>query len=1057
MSLSIMQRCTLLFTLLFIHSLVIAQRFDSSLFSQLHFRFIGPDGNRAISVAGEPGNPMVSYVGAASGGIFKTDDGGVSWLSIFDKQDNSSIGALAIAPTNVAHIWAGTGETFLIRPAHAIGNGVYKSIDTGKTWTNMGLQKTARISRVIVNPVNENIVYVAALGNTHTTQQERGVYKTTDGGKTWDRILFVDENTGCSDLTIDPKNPDILFAAMWQVDIKTWNLKSGGAGSGIYKTSDGGKTWKPLRNGLPGGPEHPVGKTSVDIAYSNPKIVYALIEDKAPGLYKSVDGGESWKLINQNNSMAQRAPYYTRVRVSPQDENRVYTICVTIMQSNDGGKTFNGNGDYRPGGDNHDMWFDPTNAKRILVAHDGCLNMTLNDGKTWNNIMLPIAQMYHVAVDNQVPYFVYGNRQDGYSYRGPSNSLQSNIPLGLWKAVGGCESGFAQPDPVDNNIVWSGCYDGGLDVFDLKTGHARDVRAWPEAAYGWAPADVKYRWHWNFPMTISTHNHNKVLIGSQYVHKTTNGGQSWQTISPDLTTNDKSHQQSSGGMANDNLMTFDGCTLYSIAESPVKEGIIWTGSNDGQVHLSKDDGKTWVNITANIKGLPRWGTITCIEPSAYNEGSAYISVDLHQVGNFDPYIYKTSDYGNNWILISTDIPKTNAAFVHQIKEDPIKKGLLWAGTDNALYFSTDDGNHWNQIKNDLPPSPVYGIAIQKNFSDLVLATFGRGFYILDDITPFRELTEQVQQLPAYLFTVKKAYRFQAKQGIHTEKSFVTGENPRYGASINYHLKDTLVTDTAFVLIIDDKGNQIKKIKGTNKQGINRIWWNLSYDELQLPALRTRPRGKDWVSLDAVGKRAMFIYDLDLGPGLTPPLAPPGSYTVVLKIGNKKYTKQIEVLKDPNSTGTVADIEKQHVLAMKLYDDVKVCLKLIDEMETLRSKLLFIADSSAYTKSKKLKAKNIEHELWLLEGKVHDIWQTSTRLDIFRNPAELLEQFLAISKEAIISSADAAPTDQDNEVYKHLNKKLQEVMVGYSAIKVSLNKVDNFYKIKSTLNFNQHKN
>ncbi len=1051
-----MRRYTLVFISLIFPTLCFAQQFDSSIFSQLHFRFIGPDGNRAISVVGEPGNNMVSYVGAASGGIFKTQDGGVTWRPIFDKEDNSSIGALAIAPTDIGQVWAGTGETFLIRPAHAIGNGVYKSTDTGKTWTNMGLQKTARISRVIVDPKDSNTVYVAALGNTHTPQQERGVYKTTDGGNTWERTLFVDENTGCSDLSIDPTNPNILFAAMWQVDIKTWKLNSGGPGSGIYKTSDGGKTWKPLRNGLPGGPDHPVGKTSVDVAYSNPKVVYALIEDKAPGLYRSEDGGESWKLMNQNHSMAQRAPYYTRVRVSTQDPDRVYTICVTVMQSNDSGKTFNGNGNYRPGGDNHDMWFDPTNAKRIMVAHDGCLNMTLNDGKTWDNINLPIAQMYHVAVDNRVPYYVYGNRQDGYSYRGPSNSLQGSIPLGLWTGVGGCESGFAQPDPVDNNIVWSGCYDGGLDVFDVSTGHARDVRAWPEAGYGWAPADVKYRWHWTYPMMISIHNHNKVLIGSQYVHQTTNGGQSWQIISPDLTTNDKSHQQSSGGMNDDNLMTFDGCTLFSIAESPLKEGLIWTGSNDGQVYITRDGGKQWSNVTANIQGLPKWGTISNIEPSAFDEGAAYISVDLHQVGNFDPYIYKTNDYGYTWKLISNDIPKTNAAFVHQIKEDPAKKGLLWAGTDNALYFSPDDGSHWIQIKNDLPPSPVYGIVIQKNFSDLVLATFGRGFYILDDITPFREFSTQVQQSFATLFPVKKTYRFQSKHGIHSERSFITGENPRYGASINYYIKDK-IKDTAFILILDEEGNEIRKITGTNKPGVNRVWWNLNYEEVQLPSLRTRPRGKDWVPLDAVGKRAMYIYDLDIGPGLEPPLAPPGTYTVVLKIGDKTFTQKLEVIKDPNTKGTLEDIQKQHDLAMNLYDKIKTCFHLIDEMEIIRAKLLYMADSSSVSNTKKSKARKIENDLWLLEGKVHDIYQTGARQDVFRNPNQLLEQFLAISKEAVVSSADAPPTTQDYQVYDQLSERLAQVQKNYSVVKKSLTPLDGDIKIKSKVTDLQNKN
>ena len=1050
-----MQKCKLLFVFLIFHFTTTAQQFDSALFSKLHFRFIGPDGNRMIAVVGEPGNPMIAYAGAASGGIFKTDDAGVTWKPIFDKQDNSSIGALAIAPSKHSHVWAGTGETFLIRPAHAIGNGVYKSTDTGRTWTNMGLQKTARISRVIVDPKDTNTVYVAALGNTHLPQQERGVYKTTDGGKTWERVLFVNENTGCSDLTIDPQNPNILFAAMWQVDIKTWGLNSGGPGSGIYKTLDGGKTWKPLRNGLPGGVTHPVGKTSVDLAYSNSKIVYALVEDKTPGLYRSEDGGESWKLVNQSNSMAQRAPYYTRVRVSTQDENKLYTICVTIMESKDGGKTFNGEGDYKPGGDNHDMWFDPTNAKRMMVAHDGCLSMSNNGGRSWANINLPVAQMYHVAVDDQIPYNVYGNRQDGYSYRGPSNSLQENIPLGLWRSVGGCESGFAQPDPVDNNIVWSGCYDGGLDIFNLRTGHARDVRAYPEAAYGWTPADLKFRWHWNFPMMISKHDHNKVLVGSQYVHQTTNGGQSWQLISPDLTTNDKTHQQNSGGIAIDNLMTFDGCTLYTIAESPLKEGVIWTGSNDGQVQLTRDGGKTWNNITANIKGLPKWGTISCIEPSAFNEGTVYISVDLHQQGDFDPYIYRSLDFGNTWTMISNTIPKTNAAFVHQVKEDPVKKGLLWAGTDNALYFSVDDGTNWTQIKNDLPPSPIYGIAIQKNFSDLVLATFGRGFYILDDITLFRELSSQVQQSDAQLFPVKNAYRFREKEGIHSERSFVTGENPRYGAVINYYIKDK-INDSAFIIIRDDKGDQIKKITGTNFRGINRVWWTLDHETLDIPALRTRPRGNDWVKLDAVGKRKMYIWDLDMGPGLKAPLVLPGTYTVELLLGGKTFKQKVNVLKDPNTTSTIEDIKKQNVFAMKLYEAVKSCFKMINEMETMRSQLLFIVDSSSSAKTKKLQAAKMENDLWTLEGRVHDIFQTGAREDIFRNPAKLLERFLTIQKENATGSADFQPTDQDIEVYDRLSMDLEKVKSDYADVQKKLTPVKKDIIIKSKVNTQANK-
>ncbi len=1018
---------------------LLAQSLDTSHLNQMRVRFIGPDGNRAIAVVGVPGNPMISYVGAASGGIFKTEDAGTTWKPIFDDMDNSSIGALAIAPSNTNHIWAGTGETFLIRPAHAMGNGVYKSTDGGATWKNMGLQKTARISRVIVHPTDSNTVYVAALGNASAPQQERGVYKTTDGGKTWNRVFFVDENTGCSDMSMDVKNPDILFAAAWQVDIKTWGLNSGGAGSGIYRTQDGGKTWQPLRNGLPSGAEHPVGKTSVDVAQSNPKIVYALIEDKVPSLYKSEDGGDSWKLMFQSHSMAQRAPYYTRVRVSSQNPNRVHTICVTIMTSNNGGKSFNGNGNYQWGGDTHDMWYDPRDSNRIMVAHDGCLNMTFNGGKTSSNINLPIAQLYHISTDNQVPYNVLTNRQDGYSYRAPSNSLARGIPLGAWQGVGGCESGYAQADPFDSNIIWSGCYDGGLDVFDMRTKHARDVRVYPENGYGWAPADMKYRWHWNYPMVLSKHRKGMVLVGSQFVHQTTNGGQSWQIISPDLTTNDKSHQQSSGGMNSDNLMTFDGCTLYYIAESPLKEGIIWTGSNDGQINVTKDGGKNWTNVTANIKGLPKWGTIRCIDPSNFEVGAAYISIVFNQLGDFDPYIYKTTDYGATWTPLSNTFPKSNSSFIHQIREDPAKKGLLWAGSDNGLYFSPDDGGTWIQLKNNLPPAPIYGLVIQKDFNDLVIGTYGRGAYILDDITPIRALATS-QPLPAIaLLPIRKAYRFQEKQAIHTERSFVSGQNPPDGASIHYFLKDTSFKDSIKITVADAQGNLIQTIEGNKKVGINRLWWDLRHQEIVMPPLRTKPRGKDWVKLDSLGKRNMFIYDLDVGPGIAAPLVAPGIYTVTLQIGKTLQTQKVEILKDPNTVSSLEDIKKQYSFGINLYQSIKTCFDLIDKIEQMRAKLL--AKAAAPNATDKPSLLKIEDDLWQIESQVHDIYQTGARQDAFRNPSQLLERFLSISKETLVGGADFPPSDQHQAVYKKLNGQLDAVKMRYEAIKRDMGAVN----------------
>lgn len=1001
-----------------------AQTETSKIFSSLKFRFLGPDGNRAIAVAGEPGNPMVSYVGAASGGIFKTTDGGDHWQSIFDDMDNSAIGALAVSESAPHQVWAGTGETFIIRPAHPNGNGIYKSTDGGKSWKNMGLKETVRISRVIVHPKDSNTVYVAALGHTGGPQQERGVYKTIDGGLTWQRILFVDENTGCSDLTINPKDPDNLYAAMWQVEMKTWNLKSGGSGSGFYKTTDGGKTWKKMTNGLPNDPQNPIGKTSIDLAASNPSTIYALTEEKSPSLYKSVDGGESWQRMFQSHSMAQRGPYYTRVRVSSGDENRLFTISVTIMESKDGGKSFNGNGTYEPGGDNHEIWFDPKNANRIMVAHDGCMNMTFNGGKTWRNINLPIAQMYHVAVDNMVPYHIMGNRQDGSSYRTAAISMQGSIPIGLWREVGGCESGFAQPDPFDPNIVWSGCYDGGLDVTDTRTNHSHDVRVWPETAYGWAPVDVNYRWHWNFPMTLSVHEKGGVYVGSQFVHKTTDGGKSWKVISPDLTTNDKSHQQSSGGINGDNLMTFDGCTLYAISESPVQRGVIWTGSNDGKVFITTNDGGNWTDVSSNIPGIPKWGTISNIDASNFDAGTAYISVHFQQLGDFKPYIFKTSDFGKSWKLISNGIPESNSAFVHFVKEDPVQKGLLFAGTDNALYFSPDDGKQWIQLKNNLPPSPVYHIAIQKNFRDLAVATYGRGFYILDDITPIREWSKNVMNAQTSLYPIRNAYRFAMQTSFHTDGySMVTGQNPPYGASINYYLADTTLKNVS-IHILDTKGDTIQTIQGTNKRGVNRVWWDLAHNPYKLSVLKTRPPGKPFVSLDSTGSRSIYIVDLDIGPGLEPPRVIPGIYQVVLKVGSNVYRQKMTVLKDPNTKATLTDILAQYNLGKQLYQQINNCMRLIEKMEIKRSELLKNTNAASL---------DLEQKIFVLESKLFDAKQTGARWDGFRNPSQTLENLLALAKETLTYGADFAPTTQQLQAFALFKSRLEEVKVAYDKL------------------------
>jgi len=997
-------------------STIFSQSIDPEIYKNLKFRFIGPDGNRAISVTGVSSDHNTYYIGAASGGLFRTNNNGITWSPIFDNQTVSSVSALAISQNNPNIIWAGTGETFVIRPAHAIGDGIYKSIDSGDTWTNMGLEKTARIARVVIHPENDNIIYVAALGHTYGPQKERGIYRSTDGGDTWKQILFIDTNTGGIDIAIDRNNPEFLIAAMWEININTWGLNSGGESGGVFISKDGGDSWERQdKNGLPGGKGKPVGKIAIAISQSNPNTMYALCEEAHPGLYRTDNGGDSWTLITRNHTLAERAPYYMRMAVAPDNPEKIYVLNVQFSISEDGGKTIKSG--YRAGGDNHDIWIDPEDGNRIMVAHDGGVSIA-NDGNTFKRVVLPIAQMYHAHVDDQIPYNVYGNRQDGYSYRGPSNSLENGINLGHWKAFGGCESGFGIPDPNNNNIIWSGCYDGGLEVYDVTTGHARNVRVWPEASYGWEPEKLKYRWHWTFPIHISKHKKNYVYVGSQYVHRSNDLGQSWEVISPDLTLNLKSHQKSSGGIAIDNLMTFDGSVLFSITESPLKQGLIWVGSNDGQLHLTKNGGRNWANITKNIN-MPPWGTISNIEASKFDQGSAYISVDFHQMGNFEPYIFKTVDFGESWERISNDIPNSYSSFVHVVKEDHKTAGILYAGTDNGLFISIDDGRNWSRINNNLPPAPVYWISLQEHFDDMVIGTYGRGIYILDDISPFRELSISNKNNITFM-PVQDAYRFQNIQSMKNDgTSLIKGQNPDYGANLDFFIPDTNAHEV-FISIQDLNGNEIRKIipKNTNI-GVNRVMWNLRYERTVTPKLRVNPLGVDWVIYNQEGWRQLRTWDLDVNGGKMGPKAVPGKYLAILNVDSQKFTQKFNILKDPNTAGTLKDIRAQFKFLISLRETINKNVSLINKIEELRYSL----QNDYNTKEEEKSARDMDMRLYDIESHLFDTKLTGAREDAFRNPNKIYGRLAALGSDLTRFGADFKPTNQQVEVFEILSKRL----------------------------------
>jgi photosystem II stability/assembly factor-like uncharacterized protein len=1026
---------------------LLAQHIDPVTYDSLHYRHIGPEGNRASAVVGEPGNPMVAYIGAASGGVFKTADGGVTWTPVFDDQPALAIGALAVAPSAPNVIWAGTGETFIIRPPTSPGNGIYRSTDAGTTWTHMGLDQSGHIGRILVHPRNPDVVYACALGHGYGPQEDRGVYRTTDGGRSWSRVLFVDANTGCSDLAMDATDPNVILAGMWQLDIKPWNLKSGGPSSGVFVTHDGGDTWARLAgNGLPK-TGTAVGKVAVAIAPSDPTRMYALFEQADPTLYGSSDGGKSWHVISRNHDMAERAPYYTRFVVSPDDADLLYFVSVKFSVSKDGGTTLVGG--FGAGGDNHDVWIDPQNPERYMVAHDGGASITLNRGKSYRQIVLPIAQMYHVFTDNRVPYFVYGNRQDGYSYRGPSNSRASGgITEGLWHSFGGCESGFGIPDTVSNTIFWSGCYDAGLQRYDLTTGQTREVRVWPEAGYGWTPADLKYRWDWTMPIAISPHDPNRVYVGSQYVHMTTDGGNSWTEISPDLTTNDKSHQQSSGGVSVDNLMTFDGSVLHALAESPVEAGVLWAGSSDGLVHVTRDGGGTWTNVTANIKGLQRWGKVRQITPSRYDAGAAYVVIDRHELADFDPYVYKATDYGRVWKRIDAGIPRSVLSYTHTVAEDPVRRGMLFVGTENGLYFTLDDGINWQPLQLNLPHAPVSWITVQPHFGDLVVATYGRGFWILDDLTALRSLDADVLRQALHLFPPRPAYRFRAVQETPSAPSFVVGENPQYGANVDYyvprHPADSTTADSAesasaTITVFTAAGDTVRSFTGPAHAGVNRAWWDLRYAPARQPRLRTAPPGRPWVPLNKDGWRPIVVWDLDLST--RGPLAAPGTYTVRVAVQGDTATGSVEVRKDPHSAGTEQDTDAQLALALELRADLNRTVDMINRIEWVKKQLAdvrgVLRDSSTVKDAGVAKglldaANAVEDSGVAVAAALFDVNLTGAREDSFRAPMRLYGRLAALLSDVAESSADFPPTTQQRAVHDVLHARLDDAERAFQA-------------------------
>ncbi|MEP1093687.1 MAG: glycosyl hydrolase [Cyclobacteriaceae bacterium] len=1015
-----------------------AQTLSKEQIAALEFRHVGPIGNRLISAVGIPGDELTYYVGAASGGIWKTTDGGINWTPIFDDKPVHAIGALALAPSNSGIIYAGTGESF-IRSNVSIGNGVWKSTDGGDTWNQMGLENTGRIGRILVHPTDPDIVYAAALGHAYAPQSDRGVFKSTDGGKTWRHVLKVDQNTGSSEIVMHPTNPMILFAGMWQLSLRTWNRTSGGPGSGIHMSVDGGETWKKLEgNGLPKGP---IGKVAMAMTPANTDRVYALIETgdgveaisgdpEAGELWRTDDLGKNWKMINPNRDLGGRQAYYTRVEASPDNPNEVYFMSGPFLTSIDGGKTTEPvSFGTQPNWDLHHTWIDPTDGNRMIVVGDGGLGISKNRGKSWFRVQLPVAQLYHVTTDNNVPYYVVTNRQDGPSMRGPSRTNVSAffgvgvIPTSAWRDIGGGESGFATPDPTNPDIVWSsasgfGALGGVVTRFNVNSGHFRQTEVWPEFTAGHSAEQVKYRFQWTFPLLISPHDNNTVYVTSQMVHRTTDGGQSWDVISPDLTLNDKSKQQKSGGLTPDNIGVEYANVIYAFEESPVKQGVFWAGTNDGLIQISQDGGASWTNVGKNIKDLPALGTVRNIEASKWSEGKAYATIDFHEVGNFDTHVYKTENFGKTWRKITNGVTTGNLSYARMIKEDPVRKGLLYLGTENKLYISFDDGAKWQEFMSNLPHTPFYWIDVQEHFNDLVIGTYGRGIWILDDISALQQMPSDIASQKALLFKPKDAYRFQpvtATMEFFSEPSF--GTDPPPGASINYWLSEK--NDSIKLNITNTAGDTVRTLTHEGKAGLNRVWWNFANDKVTEIKMRTKPEGGDWIPL---GKDRTRISPFNIG--YTSYWVPPGKYTVNMTVGETSFSEEINILKDPNSEGTLDDIKAQTEFMARIHGDIDTASKMVNELEILRRQL--------YDLRAVLKIQNdnddvmnslntVDSLLTNLEGNLVQLKASGTGQDAVRWPSMLVEKLNYLAGSTAI--ADFPPADQYLEVHKLLKERL----------------------------------
>lgn len=982
--------------------------FDSVLYSNLNYRLIGPfRGGRSAAVTGDAEEKNVFYMGATGGGVWKTQDGGSNWKNISDKYFGSSIGAVAVAPSDNTVLYVGEGENTMRGNVSEGLKGMWKSEDGGRSWTNIGLHNARHITRIVIHPKNPDIVWAAVTGHLFGPSEERGVYKTIDGGKSWKKVLYSNDLSGAIDLVMEPENPKVLYATTWRVIRTPYSMESGGEGSGLWKSIDGGDHWKNISRNK-GLPKDTLGILGIAVSPSNPDRLYSVIESKTGGLFRSDDAGETWIKTNSDNDIRQRAWYYSKVFVDPKNENTVYVLNVDFLRSRDGGKTFQGIN--TPHGDHHDLWIDPKDPARMIIGDDGGAQISFDAGSNWSTYQnQPTAQIYRVTTDNHFPYRILGAQQDNSTIRILSRTYGNSIGANDWQPTAGAESGYVVADPLNPDVVYGGNYGGYISRLDHKTGENRAITAWPDNPMGSGADVLKYRFQWNFPIFFSPNDPKALYTAGNVLFRTTNEGQSWEAISPDLTRNDKKRQGPSGGViTKDNTSVEYYGTIFTAIESPFEPGLLWTGSDDGLLHVSKNGGKDWSNVTP--KGIPEWMMFNSIDADPFQKGGAYVVGTRYKSDDYRPYIYKTSDYGKTWKLITKGIPADH--FARVVRADQKRPGLLYCGTEFGMYISFDDGGSWKPFQLNLPMVPITDLTIKEN--DLVVATQGRAFYVLDDLSTIQQMDQRLSAKKLHVFKPADAYRMSGSVNTGAKNS---GMNPPNGVLINYLLKN--VNDSSKVSItLFDKDNKLIRTYSTKgkaddkievKEGMNQFVWNLNY-----PA--------------AEKVDGLILWNGSVGS----PKAIPGNYKAVIKNGSDSSAVNFTVKGDPNYKLSPEGYKEQFEFLLTVRDKFSETQKAIKQIRSIRTQVNeFTAKGKDLPKDVKDKAAEINKKITAIE---ETLYQTKSKSgqDVLNFPIRLNDKLSGVFDTA--NSGYAAPSRQAKDVYAELSKQIDAELAKLNNVK-----------------------